>query len=80
MNDNVENLILAQLRDIRAKFDSIDARFDSIDARFEEVKARIDDLSDKVRANTTVVMSLAMYIGAMNERVEHIESHLGISQ
>lgn len=73
MAEGVDNLVLEQLRLIRETLGQMQGEMRSM-------RGDIEDLSGKVLANTTVVMSLAMYIGAMNQRVEHIEDHLGIAR
>ncbi len=76
MADNVDNLVLEQLRPIRETLGQMLGEIRGMCSDFDE---KIDGSSGKVLANTTVVMALAQYIGTMNERVEHIEAHLGIA-
>jgi hypothetical protein len=64
LSENVENLILAQLREIRE-------RLGRIETSLEEVKTGQQSL-------TGIVIGLGGYIRAIDERVEHIEEKLGI--
>ena len=71
MNDNVENLILAQLRDIREEFRRMDKRFD-------DLEAKVDDLAIRAQSTEGVLFGLGGYIRSIDQRVEHIEKKLGI--
>ncbi len=71
MNDNVENLILAQLRDIRDEFRRMDQRFDALEAK-------VDDLAIRAQSTEGVLFGLGGYIRSIDQRVEHIEQKLGI--
>ena len=71
MNENVENLVLEQLRLIREEFKRIDRRFDTLEAK-------VDDLGDRVQSVEGILFGLGGYIRAIDKRVEHIEAKLGI--
>ena len=60
MNENVENLILTQLRDLRAGQDRLDAK--------------IDSLKTMVGGHGVMLSELAGYVGGMEERLEALET------
>ncbi|NHB78008.1 hypothetical protein [Rhodobacter calidifons] len=66
MTENVENLILAQLREIRE--------------RLGKIEAGLDDVKTGQQSVTGILIGLGGYIRAIDERVEHIEEKLGIEQ
>ena len=72
MADEPENLVLVQLREMRAdaaafrkevgaRFDAIDARFDAIDARFDASDGRIENL-DRRLALTEAAQTEVLHI------------------
>ena len=63
MAENVENLVLAQLREIRQRLDSIEEG--------------IGELKTGQQGQTGVIMALAGYIRDIDVRVEHLESKIG---
>jgi hypothetical protein len=73
MTDNVNSLVLEQLRLIREDFRRMDARFD-------DLSDKVDDLGVKVRSVEGVLFGLGGYIRSIDERVEHIEQKLGIGE
>ncbi len=68
MNENVENLVLEQLRLIRSDIKLLD----------QKLSGRIDALEAKVDGNTGVIIALGRYLHDIDNRVEHIEAKLGI--
>jgi hypothetical protein len=66
MTENVENLILAQLREIRE--------------RLGRIETSLDDVKTGQQSLTGIVIGLGGYIRAIDERVEHIEAKLGIAE
>jgi len=68
MNENVENLVLEQLRLIRSDIKLLD----------QKLSGRIDSLEAKVDGNTGVIIALGRYLHDIDNRVEHIEAKLGI--
>jgi hypothetical protein len=68
MNENVENLVLEQLRLIRSDIKLLE----------EKLSGRIDSLEAKVDGNTGVVIALGRYLHDIDNRVEHIEAKLGV--
>ncbi len=71
MTENVENLILDQLRLIREDFRRMDKRFD-------ELEAKVDELGVRSQSTEGVLFGLGGYIRSIDERVEHIEQKLGL--
>lgn len=66
MTENVENLILSQLREIRE--------------RLGRIETSLDDVKTGQQSLTGIVIGLGGYIRAIDERVEHIEAKLGIAE
>ena len=64
MSENVENLILAQLREIRE--------------RLGRIETSLDDVKTGQQSLTGIVIGLGGYIRGIDKRVEHIETKLGI--
>jgi tetrahydromethanopterin S-methyltransferase subunit G len=71
VTENVENLILDQLRLIREDFRRMDKRFD-------ELEAKVDELGVRSQSTEGVLFGLGGYIRSIDERVEHIEQKLGL--
>jgi tetrahydromethanopterin S-methyltransferase subunit G len=72
MSENVDNLILEQLRLIREDFRRMDKRFD-------DLEAKVDELGVRAQSTEGVLFGLGGYIRSIDERVEHIEAKLGIT-
>ena len=68
MADNVDNLVLEQLRQMREEMKS----------GFAKVQESLGDLETKVDGHTGVLVALGKYIHDIDSRVEHIERKLGI--
>ena len=64
MSEDVDNLVLKLLREIRERLDV--------------VESKIDDLSVKADGHSGILVGLGKYIHDIDERVEHIETKLGI--
>ena len=71
MSDNIDNLVLEQLRLIREDFKRMDKRFD-------DLEAKVDELGVRAQSTEGVLFGLGGYIRSIDERVEHIEKKLGI--
>lgn len=71
MSDNIDNLVLEQLRLIREDFRRMDKRFD-------DLEAKVDELGVRAQSTEGVLFGLGGYIRSIDERVEHIEKKLGI--
>ena len=68
MAENVDNLVLEQLRLIRSDIQKLDAK----------LSERVDGLEAKVDGNTGILVALGRYLHDIDNRVEHIEAKLGI--
>jgi hypothetical protein len=75
MNENVENLVLEQLRLIRADIQRLD---DKLSARIDGLEAKVDNLAVRAQSTEGVLFGLGGYVRSIDERVEHIEVKLGI--
>jgi tetrahydromethanopterin S-methyltransferase subunit G len=71
MAENVDNIVLEQLRLIREDFKRMDKRFD-------DLEAKVDELGVRAQSTEGVLFGLGGYIRSIDERVEHIEKKLGI--
>lgn len=71
MAENVNSLVLEQLRLIRDDFKRMDKRFD-------DLEAKVDELGVRAQSTEGVLFGLGGYIRSIDERVEHIEKKLGI--
>ena len=71
MAENIDNLVLEQLRLIREDFRRMDKRFD-------DLEAKVDELGARAQSTEGVLFGLGGYIRSIDERVEHIEKKLGI--
>ncbi|MGR3492929.1 MAG: hypothetical protein ACU0DW_12800 [Shimia sp.] len=75
MNDNVENMILAQLRELRAEMGEMKGGLENLRTEMNE---RFDDMETRQKAFEGMLISMAGYMRGIDERVEHIEAKLGI--
>ena len=75
MNENVENLVLEQLRLIRSDIQGLD---DKLSARIDGLEAKVDNLAVRAQSTEGVLFGLGGYVRSIDERVEHIEIKLGI--
>ena len=75
MNENVENLVLEQLRLIRLDIQRLD---DKLSARIDGLEAKVDNLAVRAQSTEGVLFGLGGYVRSIDERVEHIEVKLGI--
>jgi len=64
MAENIDNLVLSLLREIRERLDS--------------VEGKIDELAVKTDGHTALLIGLGKYIHDIDQRVEHVEEKLGI--
>jgi tetrahydromethanopterin S-methyltransferase subunit G len=71
MAENVDSLVLEQLRLIREDFRRMDKRFD-------DLEAKVDELGIRAQSTEGVLFGLGGYIRSIDQRVEHIEQKLGI--
>ena len=75
MNENVENLVLEQLRLIRSDIQGLD---DKLSARIDGLEAKVDNLAVRAQSTEGVLFGLGGYVRSLDQRVEHIEAKLGI--
>jgi len=75
MNENVENLVLEQLRLVRSDIQRLD---DKLSARIDGLEAKVDNLAVRAQSTEGVLFGLGGYVRSIDERVEHIEAKLGI--
>ncbi len=75
MNENVENLVLEQLRLIRSDIQRLD---DKLSARIDGLEAKVDNLAVRAQSTEGVLFGLGGYVRSIDERVEHIEVKLGV--
>ncbi len=70
MSENVDNLVLEQLRPIRETLSQMQAKIDATDGK-------VDDLGLQLRSVEGVLFGLGGYIRSIDQRVEHLETKLG---
>ena len=70
MADNVDNMVLVQLREMR----------DEMRTGFSQVNDRLDNLEAGQQALQGVLFGLGRSVQLLETRVEHIEEKLGIEQ
>ncbi len=75
MNENVENLVLEQLRLIRSDIQRLD---DKLSARIDGLETKVDNLAVRAQSTEGVLFGLGGYVRSLDQRVEHIEAKLGI--
>ena len=75
MKENVENLVLEQLRLIRLDIERLDNK---LSARIDGLEAKVDNLAVRAQSTEGVLFGLGGYVRSIDERVEHIEVKLGI--
>lgn len=75
MNENVENIVIEQLRLIRADIQRLD---ENLSGRIDTLAAKVDALGIRAQSTEGVLFGLGGYVRSIDERVEHIEVKLGI--
>jgi len=75
MAENVDNLVLEQLRLIREELGSLRSDFSEFKA---EVRSEFKEVKSEIHGNTMMVFGLSTVIGQIDKRVEHVEETLGI--
>ncbi|MGR3467914.1 MAG: hypothetical protein ACU0CI_08535 [Shimia sp.] len=75
MNDNVENMILVQLREMREEVREFRAENA---ARFAGIEERLENLEAGQQALQGVMLGLGRSLYLLEDRVEHIKAKLGI--
>jgi hypothetical protein len=77
MSENIDNLVLEQLRLIRSDIRQLEER---LSGRIDVLDAKVDELGVRAQSTEGVLFGLGGYIRSLDERVEHIEAKLGITQ
>jgi hypothetical protein len=75
MAENVDNLVLEQLRLIRSDIQTLDEK---LSGRIDRLESKVDDLAIRAQSTEGVLFGLGGYVRSIDERVEHIEKKLGI--
>jgi ketol-acid reductoisomerase len=75
MTDNVENLILEPLRLIREDIGAIRRDMGQLRTDFRD---EIADVGTDLMGQRAILVGFGKYLGAIDQRVEHIEEKLGI--
>lgn len=70
MAENVENLILTQLREIRGEIGAIKAQVSELNDKMAE---GFDDVTQRVNGITVILTMLAGHVHHVEERVEKLE-------
>jgi hypothetical protein len=82
MADTVENIVLEQLRPIRADIRKLEAtlteRIDAQTRKIEVLADQVETVDAKIDGNTGIMYSFGKYLRDIDRRVEHIEEKLGI--
>ncbi len=75
MSENVDNLVLEQLRLIREDIRKVEEQFSH---RIDGLETKVDDLTLRSQSIEGVLFGLGGYIRSIDQRVEHIEDKLGV--
>jgi methyl-accepting chemotaxis protein len=70
MNENVENLILTQLREMRGEIGAIKTQVSELNDRMAE---GFDDVTQRVNGITVILTMLAGHVHDVETRVEKLE-------
>ena len=74
MVENVDNLVLEQLRLIREDLRRMDGRFDAID---QKMAAEFENVKVELHGHQMMIFGLSNVIGQIDKRVEQLEEKLG---
>ena len=77
MVENVESLVLEQLRLIREDLGSLRSDFSTFKS---EVRSEFKDVKTEIHGNTMMIFGLSNVIGQIDKRVEHVEEILGVRE
>ena len=75
MSENVENIVLEQLRLIRDDLRRMDKRIENLEGKID---GGFDEVKVELHGNTMMIFGLSTVIGQIDKRVEHVEIKLGI--
>ena len=73
MNENVENLILVQLREIRAEMSEMRGDIGGLRSDIAGVRSELGDVEQKVDGLSTILMLLTGHVHGIELRVEALE-------
>ena len=74
MSENVDNLVLEQLRLIREDLRRLDGRFNALEAQMAE---EFKDVKVDIHGQTMMIFGLSNVIGQIEKRVETLEHKIG---
>ena len=74
MVENVDNIVIEQLRLIREDLRRMDRRFDEME---EKMAAQFSDVKTELHGHTMMIFGLSSVIGQIDKRVEHLEEKFG---
>jgi hypothetical protein len=77
MNENVDNLVLEQLRLIREDLRDLKQELSSFK---DEVRTEFSDVRSDLLGQHTMLFGLASVIGQIDRRVEKLEGKLGVEE
>lgn len=75
MNENVDSIVLEQLRLIRDDLRKMNTRFDELQVK---MSSEFDDVKTELHGHTMMIFGLSNVIGQIDKRVEHVEEKLGM--
>jgi hypothetical protein len=75
MAENVDNIVLEQLRLIREDLKRMDTRFDALEAK---MALEFGEVKTELHGHTMMIFGLSNVIGQIDKRVEHVEEKLGM--
>ncbi len=75
MPENVDNVVLEQLRLIREDLRRMDKRFDELEGK---MAGKFDEVKTELHGHTMMIFGLSNVIGQIDKRVETVEIKLGI--
>jgi hypothetical protein len=73
VNENVENLILTQLREIRAAVDGVDRKVEALVGRVDALDERVDELDAKVDGLAGMIATLTGHFLRVEDRASALE-------
>ncbi len=74
MSENIDNMVLEQLRLIREDLNGLRDGMQSLEARMD---ARFDDIEAELQGHRMMIFGLSSVIGQIDKRVERLETKIG---
>ncbi|TVS04592.1 MAG: hypothetical protein EA407_03980 [Rhodobacteraceae bacterium] len=74
MSENIDNMMLEQLRLIREDLNGLRDGMQSLETRMD---ARFDDIETELQGHRMMIFGLSSVIGQIDKRVEHLETKIG---